>query len=253
MNYRETCKAEHREISELIPWYVNGTIGAIDRQKLDTHSLTCAACRDEMLQERWICQAISADSRIEYMPAASFRRLQARLDEGDIGSDRERAYDAHVLPLGPQASVFVRAARERLVRRSGRRSIHRWMPWRRLAAASIAVLAVALGLVSADKHRARGRDLPSDYHTVTSSAPRAPNEVIRAVFSPTITLVELQTILEQARLQIIAGPTEAGVYSLAATSDRPVNSALALLRRHPAVRFAESTEPAGPRASGESP
>ena len=51
-----------------------------------------------------------------------------------------------------------------------------------------------------------------------------PNEVIRAVFSPTITLVELQTMLDEAQLRIVSGPTEAGVYSLAANSRRPVSS-----------------------------
>jgi hypothetical protein len=67
--------------------------------------------------------------------------------------------------------------------------------------------------------------------------------VIRAVFLPTITLVELQAILDEAQLRIISGPTEAGVYSLAANSRRPVSTSLALLRGHPKVRFAESTRP----------
>ena len=47
--------------------------------------------------------------------------------------------------------------------------------------------------------------------------------MIRAVFSPTITLVELQTILDEAQLRIVSGPTEAGVYSLASTSTLPVS------------------------------
>jgi hypothetical protein len=54
--------------------------------------------------------------------------------------------------------------------------------------------------------------------------------------------VELQAILDEAQLRIVAGPTEAGVYSLARNSERSVNSSLALLRRHADVRFAESTE-----------
>ena len=91
--------------------------------------------------------------------------------------------------------------------------------------------------------------MPSAYHTVTSAAPRAPDEVIRAVFSPAITLVELQAILDEAQLRIISGPTEAGVYSLAATSERPVTASLSLLRRHTSVRFAESTR-IDPRAAG---
>jgi hypothetical protein len=67
--------------------------------------------------------------------------------------------------------------------------------------------------------------------------------VIRAVFAPTITLVELQAILDEAQLRIISGPTEAGVYSLAANSGQPVSTSLALLRGHPKVRFAESIQP----------
>jgi hypothetical protein len=221
MNHGHTRPADHREISELIPWYVNGTI---DRRRLDSHFRTCAACRNEMLQESRIYQAMSPDSGIEYLPAASFKHLQARLDGGGIEPGRNSARQALALePVQPLA----------------------WQLW---AAASIAVLAVALSLVSADTgHRLQAPELLPDYRTVTTTAPRATNEVIRSVFSPAITLVELQTILDEAQLQIISGPTEAGVYSLAATSTRPVNTSLLLLRRHPAVRFAESTQLTEPR------
>jgi hypothetical protein len=238
MNHPDsTCTAEHEEICKLIPWYVNGTIGAIDRQKLDTHFLTCAACRDEMLEDRRIHEAMSADSGVEYMPAASFKRLQARIEDGE-----------GALASAPRSSA------SRFSRRAPAPSVHRQMSRQRLVAASIALLVLAISLVSADKwYRLRGRELPSDYHTVTTSAPRAPNEVIRAVFLPTITLVELQAILDEAQLRIVSGPTEAGVYSLAANADRPVNSSLALLRRHSAVRFAESTQLGETRGRGESP
>jgi hypothetical protein len=63
------------------------------------------------------------------------------------------------------------------------------------------------------------------------------------VFSPTVTLVELQTILDEAQLSIISGPTEAGVYSLASNSTLTVRASLALLRQHSSVRFAERTSP----------
>jgi anti-sigma factor RsiW len=235
MNHDFIRPADHREISELIPWYVNGTIGAIARQRLDTHFLTCAACRHELLQERGTHRAMSPDSAVEYLPAASFKRLQARLDDGEIEPDRERTHRAQPLP-----QPLPQPLRQPLPQR-----------W---AAASIAVLAVALSLVAADtEHRPQGPELSPDYRTVTTSAPRAPNEVIRAVFAPTVMLVELQTILDEAQLRIISGPTEAGVYALAATSTRPVNFSLLLLRRHPVVRFAESTQLTEPPQRGDSP
>jgi hypothetical protein len=64
-------------------------------------------------------------------------------------------------------------------------------------------------------------------------------------------LVELQAVLDEAGLRIVSGPTEAGVYSLAANSGRPVSASLASLRGHAKVRFAESIQPStGP---GHSP
>ncbi|MGB6353124.1 MAG: hypothetical protein WBF21_04050, partial [Steroidobacteraceae bacterium] len=128
----------------------------------------------------------------------------------------------------------------------------RSMPWPAVMAASVAVMAVALSLLAADRWlQFRARAAQPSFYTVTTESPHPPGEVIRAVFSPAITLVELQSILDEAQLRIVSGPTEAGVYSLAAKSKRPVSSSLALLRAHAKVRFAESTQPS-PRP-GEGP
>jgi anti-sigma factor RsiW len=231
----------HPEISELIPWYVNGTLGELDRQRVDAHIDACAICRNELSQERQIFKAMAAEPTVEYMPAASFKRLQATLDlEAADGSARTPA--AQPVPSAQHAR-----------RAAGRRS-RRLSPWPYRVAASLAVLVVALGIVSADKwihFLALGAS--PEYHTVTTSAPRPPDEVIRAVFSPNITLAELQALLDEAQLRIVAGPTEAGVYSLAANSRRPINSSLALLRRHASIRFAESTRASDAPGAGDPP
>jgi Putative zinc-finger len=211
----------HQEMSALIPWYVNGSISERERQRVDAHLLLCANCRDDLSHERSVYQAMTAETAVEYMPAASLKRLQVQLDgvEGAGPAD---------LPAEVSAAE-----------RPGRRS----MPWQGLMAASVAVMAVALSLLVADRWtQSRGHATQPNYYTVTSPEQRAPNEVIRAVFSPSITLVELQAILDEAQLSIVSGPTEAGVYSLTANSRRPVNSSLALLRGHAKVRFAESTQ-----------
>jgi hypothetical protein len=214
----------HEEVTALIPWHVNGTLGEHERQRLDAHLLLCANCRDALAQERRVFEGVSAEPAVEYMPAASLKRLQARLDSPDS------AASAAAPPAAPATEA------------QGRRS----MRWQGLMAASIAVMAVALSWLAADRWM-QSRASPN-YFTVTTAAPHVPGEVIRAVFSPTITLTELQNILDAAQLRIVAGPTEAGVYSLAANSARPVSSSLALLRQHSDVRFAESTQPSA--ASG---
>jgi predicted anti-sigma-YlaC factor YlaD len=231
MIYERNLSGEHEEVFGLFPWYLNGTLAETDRRRVDEHVAVCAACRDQLAREREIYRAMSSESSVEFIPA-SFSRLQARLDalSAEEGASSE-------------PSVRQSAGGSRTPGRRAR------MLWPRYAAASIAVLALgALGLVSAGRWM-HGGALPSEYRTVTTSAPRPPDEVIRAVFAPAITLVELQAILDEAQLRIVSGPTEAGVYSLAANSDRPVTDSLSLLRRHASVRFAESTR-IDPRAAG---
>ncbi len=217
----------HKEISALIPWYVNGSISEIDRQGVDAHLARCAQCRDDLTLEQGVYQSMSEETAVEYMPAASLKRLQARLD-------------------GVAMQVPVEGSWELSAAAPSRRVV----TWQGVMAASVAIMAVAVSLLAADRWtQSRTRAAPS-YYTVTSSAPRASNVVIRAVFIPTVTLVELQAVLDEAGLRIISGPTEAGVYSLAANSHRAVSSSLALLRAHAKVRFAESIQPSvGPGAT----
>jgi hypothetical protein len=218
----------HEEISMLIPWYVNGSVSEIDRQRVDAHLLQCAQCRNDLTLERGVYEGMSADTGVEYMPAASLKRLQARLDglvtEARVGEGSQEA--------------FVAVPRRRVV------------TWQGVMAASVAIMAVAVSLLAADRWTQSRTRAAASYYTVTTAAPRVSNEVIRAVFIPTITLVELQSVLDEAGLRIISGPTEAGVYSLAANSRRPVSSSLALLRGHAKVRFAESIQSStGPGAT----
>jgi len=216
----------HEEVSALLSWYVNGTISELDRQRVDAHLPACADCSNDLARELYVYRSMTADTAVEYMPAASLKRLLTRLD--GIVAPADGAADA-----GPKT-----------MRR--RHSI----PWMGLMAASIAVMAVAVSLLTADRWLySHPSGSQPNYYTVTTALPRPPGEVIRAVFSPTITLDELQGILDEAQLRIVSGPTEAGVYSLAAKSNRPVSSSLALLRGHAKVRFAESTLESTPKST----
>jgi hypothetical protein len=216
-NRRIENSAEHHEVSALLPWYVNETLGELDRQRADAHLGVCTACRDDLAAQRRICEAIDAQPAIDYMPVASLKRLQARLDT-----------------LAESTPAFA-PAKEQPTQRLPRRG---WM------AASVATMAVAVALLAGNRFaQTDARLMQPNYHTVTKSVPRPQGEVIRAVFVPSITLVELQTLLDEAQLRIVSGPTEAGVYSLASNSTLTVRASLALLRQHSTVRFAEGTSP----------
>jgi hypothetical protein len=254
-NHRIQGLQEHRDISALLPWYVNDSIGEHERQRVDAHLERCANCREDLARELRVFQGMNVETPIEYMPAASLKRLQARLDgisptnTETVTAAGKSAASGGLAASDGRAPSDVRSAVDNPSRRPA--------AWMGLMAASVAIMAVALSLLATDRWtQFRARSSAPNYYTVTTPTPRAPDAVIRAVFAPTITLVELQSLLDEAQLRIVSGPTEAGVYSLAANSRRPVNSSLALLRAHAKVRFAESTQTSmetGRAGAGDTP
>jgi hypothetical protein len=227
-NHRTENSAEHHEVSALIPWYINHTLEEGRRQHVDDHFKRCLPCRDDLAVQLRIYEGIHAQPALDYVPVASLKRLQARLDALPTETTQQR--------------VPARLEEQR----------HNGAPWRGWMAASLAAVAIAVGVLGADRWAEfEALLLPPNYRTVTLARPRPQGEVIRAVFAPTITLVELQTILDEAQLKIVSGPTEAGVYSLASNSTLAVRSSLARLRQHSTVRFAEATLPEP--ESGNSP
>jgi hypothetical protein len=131
------------------------------------------------------------------------------------------------------------------VRRTVKQPAMRWL------AAAVLVEAVGLTLLTGALLATRGAQGPQSaaYRTVTSPAAAREGAVIRAVFARTLTVADMQTLLSESRLSIVAGPTEAGVYTLAPTvpTDRTqVARSLARLRASSGVRFAEPiVEPTG--------
>jgi RNA polymerase sigma-70 factor (ECF subfamily) len=109
--------------------------------------------------------------------------------------------------------------------------------------AALAVLAIGLSIWGAASWMHGGATLSdAPYRTVTLPAPVMEGAVIRAVFAPSLALKERSALLDRAGLKIVAGPTEAGVYSLAPVSiadSARLESALRQLRAHPGVSFAE--------------
>jgi hypothetical protein len=73
--------------------------------------------------------------------------------------------------------------------------------------------------------------------------PVAPSQVIRVVFAGDVALDDMNRVLRSIGAQVIAGPSEAGVYTLGLAADAKgeseVNRALAQLRADSHVRFAE--------------
>lgn len=207
----------HRHSWEMIPWLVNSSLPEAGRVDLMRHIGQCAACRREVEVQRSLMNAMRTLPPVENMPHGSLQKLWSRID------------------ADPSADVSTPSA-------SRVPAPQRVVGWLVAAVVLQALLLGTMSLYLLDGSRRGGLD--AAYRTVSSAAPAAGVGSVRAVFSPTMTLGELQALLERSRLQIVNGPSPDGVYTLAtvAAGDDPRQAILAL-RAHPGVKFAESVAP----------
>jgi hypothetical protein len=214
----------HRQAWDLIPWIVNGSAPQSEQLLVQAHLAACADCRQELEFQRQLQAAMAQPDDAEVDMHASWQRLRKRLDAA---------------ARTPAAAGVPR--RLRGVDKG-------WMPW---LIAVIVVQAIGLGALGAAwwSRPPAGAALsalasaPGAYRTLAAPEAIAPAASVRVVFAPEVTLAQMQATLAAARLQVLAGPSEVGVWTLgpAGESNRAATeAALRELRAHSSVRFAEA-------------
>jgi predicted anti-sigma-YlaC factor YlaD len=213
---------QHRQSWELIPWIINGTASESERRVVEEHLQSCVDCRGELQFQQRLQRAVAREGNVAADTHASWARLSERLD------------------AEPDAAAAIRPAppRPRLSERS-------WMPW---VMAAMLVQGVGLGVLgTALWSRAPSGSInaaaPSTSYRTLAAAPSAVQPAtVRVVFAPNMTLGELRAVLTSARLQVVSGPSDADVWSLAPAGDSTraaTESAVRALRSSSSVRFAE--------------
>lgn len=206
------------EAARLLPWYFSGRLSAPDRERVASHLEHCAICRADLEHETAVRTRLKADERVEYAPQAGLAKTLSRIDE--LGRDAPPVLPRRTQPLPRRSSPI------------------RWLT------AAVLVQALALGWLGLSMHPpgAAGRAAQS-YQTLSSDAVRADGPRIRMVFAPTMTLGDLQGLLEREHLRVVGGPSEAGAYTLASMTASAAGASLdqviAQLRASPGVLFAE--------------
>ena len=229
---RQESDRLHQRVSQLLPWYANGTLAAGERRTVLDHLASCALCRDEAE----VCLATGTALRAaqEAAPSphpAQLNRLVARIQEEEsAGRPGLRRFAASV------ARLFQATPR----------------PVQGLLAAQFALLALATGFLwnlhtRAADATAAPRPQAALFRTLSEApAPPLPSVQIRLVFAEGATERQVRELLLSVRAQVVGGPSPLGAYTVevpkAGSAADPLDSVLKHLRSQPQVRFAEKVE-----------
>jgi hypothetical protein len=195
----------HRRTWDLIPWLVNDTLDDARRADVEAHLRECASCREELAFQRNVHAGIRQDLPANERPATdALARLFERIDAEDAAWPDNPGFD----PLAMDGAATVSAAT---------RSERRPRLGQLLAAA---VIVEAVGLVGLGIQLA-GQDVNPDttarYATLSQPAQEDPSARIRLVPSPTLSVGELQALLDGSGLQIVGSNTGGRILALAFT------------------------------------
>jgi hypothetical protein len=211
------------EAARLLPWYVAGTLDGPAARRVAAHLAQCDTCRADARQLACWRGLMRAPSQVEYAPQAGFRKLVARIDA-----------QAREASAAPDARPRLRGLRARWAGGSG--GPLRWLA--ALAAVQGVALALAIGALVVGW---LGLEIAPRFQTLGAATPAGMH--LRVVFAPTVTLDELHELLRANRLVALAGPSEAGLFTLApqtaAGGRDAARAVLQRLRADPRVRFAE--------------
>jgi hypothetical protein len=213
----------HGECWNLLPWIANESAAAKELARVEEHLRDCRECQEELTFQRQLREAIRSEEAIVLAPQTSLNKLMQRIDSAADMDDEQGVAPAAVKP------VVARREPARL----------RWLP----IAAAVQGIAIA-GLLAALWSQSRDELTAGRYSVLTTpTAAVAGGPVIRVVFGGNVALADMNRVLRSIDAQIIAGPSEAGVYTLGLASGAAdksgVEKAIAQLRADGRVMFAE--------------
>jgi hypothetical protein len=216
----------HGECWNLLPWIANESAAAKEVARVEEHLRGCRECQEELEFQRQLRNAIRSEDAVVLAPQTSLQKLMQRIDTvADIDDEHEAAPAKGVSPA--------------------RREPARASRWWAIAAAvqGIAITGLLAALWSQSPET-----LTAPRYTMLSESGKTMTHrpVIRVVFAGDVALDDMNRVVRSVDAQIVAGPSEAGVYTLgfaAGSADEPgIGKALAQLRADSRVKFAEPAD-----------
>jgi hypothetical protein len=217
---------KHQWTWELLPWLANGTLGEADRRGVEQHLADCAQCQEELARCRSLASTVAETDASDWLPSSQ--------------------HMAKLLAQAVSPTPAVPTTRRR-------QKIPFWQRWMEefgaLAPAVRWTLALETGLLAALLLILVAPRAPQTalYETLSSAPAQsvALGPRLRVVFRGDTMLGDMRQLLNEVHGQIIQGPSDIGVLTLALPPN-PKNGAetmrktLEKLRASPKVVLAES-------------
>ena len=220
----EHGERNHQRVLELLPWYVNGTLAAGERERVEAHLAACPRCQEETRVCRRTADEIERAGEVAPSPhPVQLQRMLARIEESEC-EERQAGRGSRLV-----------AAFRPLVR-----STPRPLRWALLAqAAAIFLLVGALGwsvrrpgVPVAATPAAVPASMGAAYRTLSNpEAAPVPSVRLTVMFQPQATEQEIRGLLHVVKGEITAGPSPSGAYTVAVpAAGDPAAVVLARLR-----------------------
>jgi len=218
MNEPNTLPADLHPESALLPWYVNGTLKAEERQQVDRHLASCPGCRRELDELTQMKRTLAAVHAQEPVPSATLAQsvLQRVKRDADRSQPAVRAQEGWLTSLDRWLRSLFQP---------------QWVPT--LAAAILALQVGLLFWITLP---------PTAVETVTTRGLPSATTRFRVAFDGSATEAAIRSTLETIHGRIVDGPTKEGLYIVEipdADSPTALNSLTHLRRRQDVVRSAD--------------
>jgi len=205
----------HREILDLLPWYVNGTLPEHHRARLEAHFRECLPCHAALREERKLHGLLRDQDDLPLGPSHGLNALLDRLDRGQR-SARPAARLSPWIGYGLAASL-------------GGGIVWLWL-------AVLPVGGVGVGVGEGEFETLSATPAAASTPSATAATPTPQIDI---VFAATPSAGELEAFGRELGASLVGGPSEIGRYTFALDrTAADIETLLESLRGDPRIRFA---------------